>query len=70
MHAGHVDFLRQARELGDFLIVGVWGDPDVNDRMGGNYPIMNINERFVPFGVWCLGFFFFFFFFLCVCVCV
>uniref|UniRef100_A0A7S4NFN7 ethanolamine-phosphate cytidylyltransferase n=1 Tax=Paramoeba aestuarina TaxID=180227 RepID=A0A7S4NFN7_9EUKA len=45
MHAGHVNFLKQARELGDFLIVGVWGDADVNARMGGNYPIMNTNER-------------------------
>jgi ethanolamine-phosphate cytidylyltransferase len=45
MHAGHVSFLKEARELGDFLIVGVWADSEVNARNGGNYPIMNINER-------------------------
>jgi ethanolamine-phosphate cytidylyltransferase len=45
LHAGHVNFLKEARGKGDYLIVGVYGDLDVNRRMGGNYPIMNINER-------------------------
>jgi ethanolamine-phosphate cytidylyltransferase len=45
LHAGHVSFLKEARAKGDYLIVGVYGDLDVNRRMGGNYPIMNINER-------------------------
>lgn len=44
-HAGHVNALRQARELGDFLIVGVHSDQDVNFSRGTNYPIMNLHER-------------------------
>ena len=44
-HAGHVDFLRRARELGDFLIVGVHNDVVTNRHRGKNFPIMNLNER-------------------------
>ena len=44
-HAGHVDFLRAARALGDFLLVGVHNDVVVNRHRGGNLPIMNLNER-------------------------
>jgi len=44
-HAGHVNALRQARELGDFLIVGVHSDQDVNLSRGTNFPIMNLHER-------------------------
>jgi len=44
-HAGHVDFLKRARELGDFLLVGVHNDVVVNRHRGQNYPILNLNER-------------------------
>lgn len=44
-HAGHVDFLQRARALGDFLLVGVHNDVQVNRRRGSNFPIMNLNER-------------------------
>jgi len=44
-HAGHVEFLREARKLGDFLLVGVHNDIAVNNARGSNYPIMNLNER-------------------------
>lgn len=44
-HAGHVDFLRRARALGDYLLVGVHNDVQVNRRRGRNFPIMNLNER-------------------------
>ena len=44
-HAGHVDFLRRASELGDFVLVGVHNDVIVNRHRGSNYPIMNTNER-------------------------
>lgn len=44
-HMGHVKTLQMARELGDYLIVGVHGDKVVNERRGKNYPIMNLNER-------------------------
>ena len=45
MHAGHVSFLKEARAKGDYLIVGVYGDLEVNRRNGSNYPIMNTMER-------------------------
>lgn len=44
-HAGHIDVLRQARALGDYLIVGVYGDPLVNKLQGLNLPIMTLHER-------------------------
>jgi cytidyltransferase-like protein len=42
-HHGHVEFLRQARELGDELLVGIHSDEDV-----GSYkrrPVMTMGER-------------------------
>ena len=42
---GHVEFLRKAKAFGDFLIVGIHTDKDINDRKGECYPIMNIHER-------------------------
>lgn len=44
-HVGHLDFLEKARQLGDFLIVGLHTDPTVNRYKGSNYPIMNLHER-------------------------
>jgi cytidyltransferase-like protein len=42
-HYGHVEFLRAARELGDYLIVGVLSDEAVARRK--RLPIMNLEER-------------------------
>eukprot|EP01089_Gocevia_fonbrunei_P021065 TRINITY_DN8023_c0_g1_i1.p1 TRINITY_DN8023_c0_g1~~TRINITY_DN8023_c0_g1_i1.p1 ORF type:complete len:347 (+),score=76.95 TRINITY_DN8023_c0_g1_i1:45-1085(+) len=44
-HAGHVDILEKAKKLGDFVIVGVHSDIDVNGSRGTNFPIMNLHER-------------------------
>jgi len=44
-HVGHVHAIRQARQLGDYLIVGVHDDTVVNQQKGSNYPIMNLHER-------------------------
>ncbi|XP_045464494.1 ethanolamine-phosphate cytidylyltransferase isoform X2 [Harmonia axyridis] len=44
-HVGHLDFLEKARQLGDYLIVGLHTDPIVNRYKGSNYPIMNLHER-------------------------
>ncbi|XP_067621247.1 ethanolamine-phosphate cytidylyltransferase isoform X2 [Eurosta solidaginis] len=44
-HVGHLDFLEKAKQLGDFLIVGLHTDPVVNSYKGSNYPIMNLHER-------------------------
>ena len=42
---GHMDVMRKAREMGDYLVVGVLGDDIVNRHRGLNYPILNLNER-------------------------
>jgi cytidyltransferase-like protein len=44
-HAGHVLALEKAKELGNYLIVGVHSDAIVNARYGYNLPIMNLQER-------------------------
>ncbi|XP_060802497.1 ethanolamine-phosphate cytidylyltransferase isoform X1 [Amyelois transitella] len=44
-HVGHLDFLEQANAQGDFLIVGLHTDLEVNRYKGSNYPIMNLHER-------------------------
>ena len=37
-HHGHVEFLKQARDLGGYLIVGLAGDEDAAD--GKRHPIL------------------------------
>ncbi|ONK78265.1 uncharacterized protein A4U43_C02F16440, partial [Asparagus officinalis] len=44
-HAGHVEILRLARELGDFLLVGIHTDQTVSSTRGAHRPIMNLHER-------------------------
>jgi len=44
-HIGHLRFLEKARKYGDYLIVGLHTDNDVNRYLGSNYPIMNVHER-------------------------
>jgi ethanolamine-phosphate cytidylyltransferase len=44
-HVGHIEFLKRAKELGDFLVVGVHDDQTVNSIKGSNYPLMNLHER-------------------------
>ncbi|KAL2900239.1 Ethanolamine-phosphate cytidylyltransferase [Bienertia sinuspersici] len=44
-HAGHVEILRLARELGDFLLVGIHTDQTVSAKRGSHRPIMNLHER-------------------------
>lgn len=44
-HAGHIELLRKARELGDFLVVGIHEDRIINQIKGSNYPLMNTIER-------------------------
>ena len=45
LHIGHVETLKKAKEMGDFLYVGVHDDFTVNKYRGKNYPILNLNER-------------------------
>ncbi|XP_027339476.1 ethanolamine-phosphate cytidylyltransferase isoform X2 [Abrus precatorius] len=44
-HAGHVEILRLARDLGDFLLVGIHTDQSVSSTRGSHRPIMNLHER-------------------------
>ncbi|KAJ3027280.1 UNVERIFIED_CONTAM: Ethanolamine-phosphate cytidylyltransferase [Siphonaria sp. JEL0065] len=44
-HVGHIEFLKKAKEQGDYLLVGIHDDETVNKVMGASYPIMNLHER-------------------------
>ncbi|XP_031373506.1 ethanolamine-phosphate cytidylyltransferase-like [Punica granatum] len=44
-HAGHVEILKSARQLGDFLLVGIYPDHTVRECRGNNHPIMHLHER-------------------------
>ena len=44
-HVGHIELLKKARGLGDFVLVGVHDDYTVNRIKGLNHPIMNMHER-------------------------
>ncbi|XWS71014.1 hypothetical protein CRYUN_Cryun03dG0100600 [Craigia yunnanensis] len=44
-HAGHVEILKQARQLGDFLLVGIHTDHIVSEHRGMPYPVMHVHER-------------------------
>ena len=44
-HAGHVAVLQEARQFGDYVIVGVHSDSVVNALRGHHFPIMNLHER-------------------------
>ncbi|PON81338.1 Bifunctional transcriptional regulator [Trema orientale] len=44
-HAGHVEILKTARQLGDFLLVGLHDDQTVSEHRGKHYPIMHLHER-------------------------
>jgi len=45
IHSGHVDYLIKARNLGDYLIVGLNTDDSVRRIKGEKRPILNQNER-------------------------
>ncbi|XP_011094065.1 ethanolamine-phosphate cytidylyltransferase-like [Sesamum indicum] len=44
-HAGHVEILKRARQLGDFLLVGIYADQTVSELRGNHFPLMNLHER-------------------------
>ncbi|HEX2622150.1 MAG TPA: D-glycero-beta-D-manno-heptose 1-phosphate adenylyltransferase [Phototrophicaceae bacterium] len=45
LHVGHVDYLEQARALGDALVVGINGDQSTQDLKGSGRPIVPAEER-------------------------
>tara|TARA_B110000305_G_scaffold72403_1_gene81251 strand:- start:447 stop:1271 length:825 start_codon:yes stop_codon:yes gene_type:complete len=44
-HAGHISILAKAKEMCDYLIVGIHSDTLINKHRGTNLPIMNLHER-------------------------
>ena len=44
-HIGHVETIRRAKEMGDYLIVGIHDDQIVNYHKGSNFPIMGLHDR-------------------------
>ena len=42
---GHIDLLRKAKQMGDFVLVGVHADGDVRGRYGAQHPVLNEKER-------------------------
>ena len=45
LHAGHVAALEKARQLGDFLLVGVYDDDTAEALEGTGFPLLGVNER-------------------------
>lgn len=45
LHKGHVNYLKKARELGDFLVVGLNSDESVRVLKGESRPINNQEDR-------------------------
>lgn len=45
LHAGHVDYLKKAKELGDVLVLGLNSDASIKRIKGANRPIVPQNER-------------------------
>lgn len=45
LHPGHVRYLKQARALGDTLVVALNSDASVRALKGANRPILNQHER-------------------------
>ena len=44
-HSGHAKILEKAKQLGDYLLVGIYNDGIVNSKRGGTHPVLNLNER-------------------------
>lgn len=45
LHPGHIDYLKKARELGDYLIVGLNSDDSVRRLKGSSRPVNNQDVR-------------------------
>lgn len=45
LHVGHVRYLKEAREMGDILIVAVNDDDSVRRLKGNDRPLMPVEER-------------------------
>ncbi|CAI5454356.1 unnamed protein product [Caenorhabditis angaria] len=46
-NVSHLSLLENAKELGNYLIVGLISDEDINNNRGSNFPITNLFERLI-----------------------
>ncbi|KAL9645078.1 hypothetical protein ABK040_004569 [Willaertia magna] len=44
-HTGHIEYLKEAKKFGDYLVVGLHEDKIVSQYKGAHLPIMNVHER-------------------------
>ncbi|MCP4049382.1 MAG: D-glycero-beta-D-manno-heptose 1-phosphate adenylyltransferase [bacterium] len=47
IHAGHVQYLQQAKSLGNFLIIGINSDESVKKLKGPKRPLVSQQERII-----------------------
>jgi len=45
IHRGHIEYLREASRLGDFLVIGLNSDESVKRIKGPNRPLVNQEDR-------------------------
>jgi len=45
LHVGHIRYLAQAKELGDFLIIGLNSDSSIKELKGEDRPINSFEDR-------------------------
>jgi len=45
LHRGHIEYLEQAKSLGDYLVIGLNSDSSVKRIKGDSRPINNENDR-------------------------
>lgn len=45
LHRGHIEYLKESKKLGDYLIVGINSDASVKKLKGSNRPIYNQEDR-------------------------
>ncbi len=50
LHAGHIDYLVKAKELGDVLIIGLNTDNSIRRLKGEKRPLLPLDER--AFAIW------------------
>lgn len=50
LHPGHINFLSRAKNLGDFLIVGVVADSPIRNLKGKERPLQTLSERLITVG--------------------
>lgn len=45
VHSGHIEYLKKAKKLGDFLIIGINSDDSIRKLKGDDRPVFSLQER-------------------------